>query len=180
MTVATLLLPAARVPDPGLDGASLLRDCTLVGAIVCIAASNGGTTSQDVKTASSWRDAAPAANRDLGGALASALVAGPVLLQLNDTATVYVPAAEVQVEAADLRRRERHQVQGGIARPAGQDRQRDLRRMAEDNTRWGRTANTMVDDAGSPPIWSTRASMAPTTRAPTVRGSPSSTRPRPR
>jgi hypothetical protein len=38
----------------------------------------------------------------LVGALASALVLGPILLQLNDTATVYVPAAEVQVEGQPI------------------------------------------------------------------------------
>jgi hypothetical protein len=54
-----------------------------VGAIVCIASSNAGATSQDLKTGF------------LVGALLSALARGPMLLQLNDAATVYVPASEV-------------------------------------------------------------------------------------
>jgi uncharacterized oligopeptide transporter (OPT) family protein len=63
-----------------------------VGGIVCIAASNGGTTSQDLKTGfligSTPRSQQIAI---LAGALASAIALGPILLALNDAATVYVP-----------------------------------------------------------------------------------------
>jgi len=67
-----------------------------VGGIVCIAASNGGTTSQDLKTGF-LVGATPKYQQIaiLIGALGSALILGPILLLLNDTATVYVPAAEV-------------------------------------------------------------------------------------
>ena len=62
-----------------------------VGGIVCIAASNGGTTSQDLKTGF-LVGATPRYQQIaiLIGALASALILGPILLQLNDAATVYV------------------------------------------------------------------------------------------
>ena len=93
MTVATLLLTC---------GVFLLLDWTdrpyyvtalSVGGIVCIAASNGGTTSQDLKTGF-LIGATPRSQQVsiLVGALASALVLGPILLRLNDAATVYVPA----------------------------------------------------------------------------------------
>jgi hypothetical protein len=63
-----------------------------IGAIVCIAASNGGTTSQDLKTGflvgGTPRHQQVAI---LVGALASALVLGPILIRLNDTGTVYAP-----------------------------------------------------------------------------------------
>jgi hypothetical protein len=65
-----------------------------IGAIVCIAASNGGTTSQDLKTGF-LVGATPKYQQIaiLVGALTSALVLGPILLQLNQSGTVYVPIA---------------------------------------------------------------------------------------
>jgi hypothetical protein len=67
-----------------------------VGAIVCIAASNAGTTSQDLKTGF-LVGSTPKLQQYaiLAGALASALILGPILLKLNDAGTVYVPAAQV-------------------------------------------------------------------------------------
>ncbi|MGH7972213.1 MAG: OPT/YSL family transporter, partial [Limisphaerales bacterium] len=72
-----------------------------VGGIVCVAASNGGATSQDLKTGF-LVGATPKYQQIaiLAGATASALLLGPILLGLNNSATVYVPAAEV---AAGLR-----------------------------------------------------------------------------
>ncbi|MGZ8780004.1 MAG: OPT/YSL family transporter, partial [Thermoanaerobaculia bacterium] len=63
-----------------------------VGAIVCIAASNGGTTSQDLKTG--FLVGGTPKRQQIAiliGALASALVLGPILLKLNDAGSVYVP-----------------------------------------------------------------------------------------
>jgi hypothetical protein len=63
-----------------------------VGGIVCIAALNGGTTSQDLKTGF-LIGSTPRAQQIaiLCGALVSALCLGPILLALNDASTVYVP-----------------------------------------------------------------------------------------
>jgi hypothetical protein len=63
-----------------------------VGGIVCIASSNAGTTSQDLKTGY-LIGATPKLQQIsiLIGALASALILGPILLRLNQAATVYVP-----------------------------------------------------------------------------------------
>jgi hypothetical protein len=61
-----------------------------IGGIVCIAASNGGTTSQDLKTGF-WVGATPR-NQQIAilvGALASALVLGSLLIFLNDSRTYY-------------------------------------------------------------------------------------------
>ena len=63
-----------------------------VGGIVCIAASNGGTTSQDLKTG--FLIGSTPRYQQIAimiGALASALALGPILLALNQAATVYVP-----------------------------------------------------------------------------------------
>jgi len=90
MTVATLLLTCFIFlvlgwTDPG-DRLTALS----VAAVVCIAASNAGTTSQDLKTGylvgstPMYQQVAI-----LIGALSSALVIGWILIMLNDAATVY-------------------------------------------------------------------------------------------
>lgn len=104
MTVATLLLTCLvflivgwTAPDPYFVTA------LSVGGIVCIAASNGGTTSQDLKTGF-WVGGTPR-NQQIAilvGALASALVLGPILIQLNKAATVYQPVAATAF-ASDFR-----------------------------------------------------------------------------
>ena len=91
MTVATLLLTCLvflllgwTAPDPYFVTA------LSVGGIVCIAASNGGTTSQDLKTGF-WVGGTPWKQQIaiLIGATVSALLLGPILIQLNNTSTVY-------------------------------------------------------------------------------------------
>jgi putative OPT family oligopeptide transporter len=96
MTVATLLLTCLIFLIIGWTGGSHYVTALSVGAIVCIAASNAGTTSQDLKTGF-LVGATPRLQQSsiLIGSLVSALVLGPILLKLNDTATVYMPAAQV-------------------------------------------------------------------------------------
>jgi putative OPT family oligopeptide transporter len=94
MTVATLLLTSLVFLIIGWTAPPFYVTALSIGAIVCIAASNGGTTSQDLKTGflvgstPKYQQVAI-----LVGALASALVLGPILLQLNQSGTVYVPIA---------------------------------------------------------------------------------------
>jgi len=96
MTVATLLFTCLIFLLVGWTGGAYYITALSVGAIVCIAASNGGTTSQDLKTGfllgSTPRSQQTAI---LFGAFASALIMGPILLQLNNAATVYIPAAKI-------------------------------------------------------------------------------------
>jgi putative OPT family oligopeptide transporter len=96
MTVATLLLTCLIFLLAGWTGASFYVTALSVGGIVCVAASNGGSTSQDLKTGY-LVGGTPRAQQlaILIGATASALVLGPILLGLNDMATVYVPAEKV-------------------------------------------------------------------------------------
>ena len=96
MTVATLLFTCLIFLALGWTGPSYYVTALSVGAIVCIAASNGGTTSQDLKTGH-LLGATPRLQQIsiLIGALASALLLGPILLKLNETATVYVPVAQL-------------------------------------------------------------------------------------
>ena len=96
MTVATLLLTCLIFLLVGWTGGAWYVTALSVGGIVCIAASNGGSTSQDLKTGylvggtPKYQQMAI-----LVGALLSALILGPILLKLNDAATVYVPATQV-------------------------------------------------------------------------------------
>jgi uncharacterized oligopeptide transporter (OPT) family protein len=75
-----------------------------VGGIVCIASSNGGTTSQSIKTGY-LVGATPRLQQIalLIGALASALILGPVLIALAVTGYKIMENAAVSV-ASDLRR----------------------------------------------------------------------------
>jgi OPT family oligopeptide transporter len=101
MTVATLLLTCLVFLELGWTGPSYYVTALSVGAIVCIAASNGGTVSQDLKTGflvgSTPRHQQVAM---LVGSLASAVLLGPILLGLNDTSTVYVPRLTFEPVAA--------------------------------------------------------------------------------
>ncbi|HQU84353.1 MAG TPA: oligopeptide transporter, OPT family [Pyrinomonadaceae bacterium] len=91
MTVATLLITCLVFLALGWTTADPYFVTALcIGGIVCIAASNGGTTSQDLKTGF-WVGGTPR-NQQIAilfGALASALVLGWLLVTLNDTKTYY-------------------------------------------------------------------------------------------
>jgi len=93
MTVATLLLTCLVFLFVGWTGPHYFVTALSIGGIVCIAISNGGTTSQDLKTGF-LVGSTPKFQQIaiLFGALFSALVLGPILLQLNKGSTVYVPA----------------------------------------------------------------------------------------
>ena len=111
MTVATLLLTCLIFvilskldPTGGWVGKDARLTALSIAAVVCIAASNGGTTSQDLKTGflvgatPKWQQWSL-----LVGTLSSALVIGATLLVLNDAGTVYAkrdyPAIKAPVEA---------------------------------------------------------------------------------
>jgi putative OPT family oligopeptide transporter len=90
MTVATLLLTCLIFVMIGWVGVDYRVTALSIAAIVCIAASNGGTTSQDLKTGF-LVGATPKAQQIslLVGALTSAVVIGYTLLLLNDASTIY-------------------------------------------------------------------------------------------
>ncbi len=90
MMVATLLFTCLAFVLAGhVDKAAILSAVTVAG-VVCVAASNGGTTAQDLKTGflvgatPIWQQLAIVI-----GALTSAVVIGWTLLVLNDAGTVY-------------------------------------------------------------------------------------------
>ncbi len=78
----------------GWTGPNYFVTALSIGGIVCIASSNGGTISQDLKTG--FLIGSTPKKQQIAiliGALASALALGPILLKLNDAATpaVFVP-----------------------------------------------------------------------------------------
>ncbi|MHB0960984.1 MAG: OPT family oligopeptide transporter [Pirellulaceae bacterium] len=107
MTIATLLLTCAVFLLLGWIGPDYRLTALMIAAVVCIASSNGGTTSQDLKTgylvgATPWAQQVAI----MVGALTSALVIGGTLLLLNwaYTTTSDKPAdlPQQKVDAATL------------------------------------------------------------------------------
>jgi len=94
MTIATVLLTCLVFLLIGWTAPPYFVTALSIGGIVCIASSNGGTISQDLKTGF-LVGSTPSAQQIaiLIGTLASALILGPILLKLNQSGTVYVPVA---------------------------------------------------------------------------------------
>ncbi len=105
MTVATLLLTCLVFVLAGWVGPEYRLAALSIAGIVCVAASNGGTTSQDLKTGY-LVGATPAYQQIaiLAGALSSAVVIGFTLLLLNTASTVVTAKAEYlpKVECKDV------------------------------------------------------------------------------
>ena len=85
MTIATLLLTCLIFVLLGWVGTEYRLAALSIAGVVCIASSNGGTTSQDLKTgylvgATPWKQQVAI----LVGALVSAIFMGGILLWLND------------------------------------------------------------------------------------------------
>ena len=96
MTIATLLLTCLIFLIVGWTGSAYYVTALSVGAIVCIASSNGGSTSQDLKTGY-LLGATPKYLQIaiLFGSFASALILGPMLLALNDSQATYIPVSTI-------------------------------------------------------------------------------------
>jgi uncharacterized oligopeptide transporter (OPT) family protein len=118
MTVATLLVTSLIFLAIGWVSGDYRVTALSVAAIVCVAASNGGTTAQDLKTGQLVK--ATPRNQQIGiliGALTSALVIGFTLHALNNASTIYskkaVPAGVVVDNVASLTQMQ------GVAGPEG-------------------------------------------------------------
>jgi uncharacterized oligopeptide transporter (OPT) family protein len=155
MTVATLLLTCLIFLLVGWTGSGYYVTALSIGGIVCIAASNGGTTSQDLKTGflvgSTPKHQQTAI---LVGALASAIVLGPILLKLNDAGTVYVPvasdpavaaAANFTVSPQELSTLKTEKLQG----PQGQKDQNSYRAYFKSDDQGGNAVKYLVNDQGA-------------------------------
>lgn len=160
MTVATLLLTCLTFVILGWTGSNYYVTALSIGAIVCIAASNGGTTAQDLKTGF-LVGATPRSQQIaiLIGALLSALALGPILLKLNSAGSVYVPVAAPaagltsgalqpgeRVDVTTLSRRER--VEGTLA--GGPIDSKEYFVWHRQDPAGGNAQKYLVDESGTP------------------------------
>jgi len=159
MTVATLLLTCLTFVILGWTGSNYYVTALSIGAIVCIAASNGGTTAQDLKTGflvgSTPRSQQIAI---LIGALLSALALGPILLKLNSAGSVYVPvAAPAQLSTGGVQAGERvdvttlsrkEKVEGTLA--GGPVDSKEYFVWHRQDPAGGNAEKYLVDDSGTP------------------------------
>ena len=144
MTVATLLLTCLGFVLMGNTGKAATLTALTMAAVVCIAASNGGTTSQDLKTG--YLVGATPRSQQIAiliGALTSALVIGVTLLLLNDAGTVYTKNAAVSAPRAhrDVKDLTHMEQPGGEYAEPGQDAvPRAARRRGRNAGRAGRAS----------------------------------------
>jgi putative OPT family oligopeptide transporter len=158
MTVATLLLTCLTFVILGWTGNNYFVTALSIGAIVCIAASNGGTTSQDLKTGF-LVGSTPKYQQYaiLIGALISALALGPILLKLNSAGSVYVPvgmsmegATKLQPgEKADVTKLTRREHIEGIQAGGATDTKEYFVWHRQDPS-GGNAEKFLVDDSGTP------------------------------
>lgn len=148
MTIATLLLTCLVFLLVGWTGGTYYVTALSIGAIVCIASANGGTTSQDLKTGfllgGTPRHMQLAI---LAGAFVSAIALGPILLKLNDAAVVYVPVAQVAsagitTDVSKLSRRE------GLVGPQAHDDANEYFVWHKTSTEGGPAGKYLVDATG--------------------------------
>src|SRR5687768_30644 len=159
MTVATLLLTCLTFVILGWTGSNYYVTALSIGAIVCIAASNGGTTSQDLKTG--FLVGATPRNQQIAiliGATVSALALGPILLKLNSAGSVYVPVGTTigGVSAGSLQPGERADVstlsrrEGIEGAMAGAPDSREYLVWHRQDPAGGNAEKYLVDDSGNP------------------------------
>ncbi len=146
MTVATLLLTCLIFFLLGwTDSVHRLLALT-VAAIVCVASSNGGTTSQDLKTG--YLIGATPRHQQwaiLVGSITSALAIGWILIVLNDASTVYTSAKEY------LPKLQRPLDVGALpdeAKAPGDSHLYHVWRATEGNAQQAPPGKYLVDDAG--------------------------------
>jgi putative OPT family oligopeptide transporter len=160
MTVATLLLTCLTFVILGWTGSNYFVTALSIGAIVCIAASNGGTTSQDLKTG--FLVGSTPRNQQIAilvGALVSAIALGPILLKLNSAGSVYVPVTTTtkglttgniqpgeKVDVRTLHRRER--IEGTLAEGAADNKEYFVWHRQDPSG--GNAEKYLVDDSGTP------------------------------
>jgi putative OPT family oligopeptide transporter len=110
MTIATLLMTCLIFWILGRTGPTAMLTALTVAAVVCIASSNGGTTSQDLKTGF-LVGATPSRQQIaiLAGTLFSAIIIGMTLLALNAAGTHYttkkLPASVLKIPSDSPRER---------------------------------------------------------------------------
>jgi hypothetical protein len=150
MTIATLLLTCLIFLIVGWTGSAYYVTALSVGAIVCIASSNGGSTSQDLKTGY-LLGATPKYLQIaiLFGSFASALVLGPMLLASITRNTSTSPSrrgpAGLHVDVSTLSKTET------LHGPQSRDDPKDLPVWHKSDPAGGASEKYLVDDSRATP-----------------------------
>lgn len=113
MTVATLLITCLLFLAVGWTGVDYRAMALTTAALVCVAASNGGTISQDLKTG--FLVGATPARQQVGimvGVVTSAIVIGWTLLSLNQALTTYSARSYPEFTATITPDTKRHSYDG--------------------------------------------------------------------
>jgi putative OPT family oligopeptide transporter len=152
MTIATLLLTCVTFVAMGWTGKDHYVTALSIGGIVCIACSNGGTTSQDLKTGFLIGGTPKYQQISiLFGAFASAVLMGWVLIAMNNAGTIYVKADGVApglvAAAAELANSPREHLVGPMS---GTDT-REYRAWHQTDEQ-GNSRKWLVDDTGKA-VW---------------------------
>src|SRR5262249_52758313 len=102
MTIATLMATCAMFLVAGWTGGAYSVLALTIGGVVCIAAANGGGTSEDLKTGY-LLGATPSRQQAalIVGAMASVFAIGGTLLVMNRGLTTYKPV-QITVDLANL------------------------------------------------------------------------------
>ena len=144
MTVATLLLTCLIFLALGWKSPPYRLIALSVAAIVCVASSNGGTTSQDLKTG--YLVGATPKYQQLAilvGSISSALVIGWILIALNQASTVYttrnLPKLKQPLSIADLPEQ---------AKAPNDEATYRVWRAVEGNPQGATPGKYLIDDAG--------------------------------
>jgi len=153
MTIATLMLTCLVFLLVGWTGGAWYVTALSVGGIVCIACSNGGTISQDLKTGY-LVGATPSSQQVsiLIGALASALCMGPILLKLNETATVYVPVQQVAAQGISASAAVLDNRRESLVGPQAKTDTQSYRVWHKTDAQGGPAGKYLVDDSGQA-VW---------------------------
>ncbi len=146
MTIATLLLTCLIFVVLGWVGPEYRLTAMSIAGVVCVASSNGGTTSQDLKTgylvgATPWRQQVAI----LVGALTSAIVIGGTLLLMNAAYTTY------SSDPADLpgQKAPADEPRGSAVGPDG----KTYRLWPATLARPGTPGDYLVDESGQARFW---------------------------
>jgi len=153
MVIATLLLTCLVFYAMGWTGTNYYVTALSVGGIVCVASANAGTTSQDLKTGF-LIGSTPRLQQYaiIIGSLMSVLVLGPILMRLNQTATVYVPIAQVAPQGLQTNVQSLTGQRESLQGPQAHDDQASYRIWHKRDDQGGPAGKYLVNDQGQA-VW---------------------------
>ena len=153
MVIATLLLTCLVFLALGWTGTNYYVTALSVGGIVCVASANAGTTSQDLKTGY-LLGSTPRLQQYaiIIGSLMSVLILGPILMRLNQTATVYVPIAQIAPQGLQTNVQALPDQRESLHGPQARDDQSSYRVWQKRDDQGAPAGKYLVNDGGQA-VW---------------------------